>query len=57
MSIDISDMFKSFFNNTNQREKSEHRAKRLKGPKIYNMLPGLINKSVLKSLTEDHWWL
>lgn len=35
MSIDISDTFKSFFKNTNHREKSEHRAKRLKDPKIY----------------------
>lgn len=51
MSIDISDMFKSFFNNTNHREKSEHRSKRLKGQKIYNMLPGLIIKSLCAEVT------
>lgn len=39
MSIDISDMFKSFFNNTNHREKSEQ-GKEIEGPKNIQYVTG-----------------
>lgn len=51
MNIDISYTFKIFFEDTNHREKSEHWAKRLKDPKIYNMLLGLIIKSLCAEVT------